>query len=216
MGLSVGAFLMMATSLGDPADSLSNGPSRKGSTFSVSTGRAASVTPSSSHHHNLSGNNSQGESAPDLNRTPERDHQPHSCSDQSQSHGHSHSHRSKHKSSHHHSLDRDGNNKTYSDVSLRQFYNTNPKPHSANCYKKQPHQTSRQSVPLKNVVKSRSNQSNSSLPKMEMNGSEEYLNGDRLSISSHCSNATADGHKRNAEKSNNLPRFSKPYNNYKH
>lgn len=158
-----------------------------------------SITPSSSNHHIVT--NSNADSLTDLNRSFERDgSQKHLNSTISSTHSShsSHSHRihqtqsdnqhprSKHKS-HHHSLDRDSNSKMYPDISSRQFYNTNPKPQS-NC---KHHQITRQSTSLKNVVKSRSNQSNSSISKIEdplgLNNSDDCLNGDRMSLSSHCS-----------------------------
>lgn len=163
------------------------------------SGRANSVTPSSSHQHNLNNVNHTGDSIHELNRAHESDRHsnPPNCP-------YNLSGSQKSKSSHHHSLDRDGNNKMYPDMALRHFYNTNPKPHNANCQQ------------LKNVVKSRSNQSNSSMSKYDghatssINGSDECLNGDQLSISSHCSSSTAtvaDMHA--AAKSRSASRLSK-------
>lgn len=183
---------------GEYSDSLSNGPSRKGSTFSVAmpSGRANSITPSSSQQHNLNNVNAD-DSIHELNRTHESDR----TSIPSNYPYHT---GQKPKSSHlhHHSLDRDGNNKMYPDISMR-HYNTNPKPHNANCQQ------------LKNVVKSRSNQSNSSMSKYDghatasINGSDECLNGDRLSISSHCSSSTATVADLHAAKSRSASRLSK-------
>lgn len=162
------------------------------------SGRANSVTPSSSHQHNLNNANT-GDSIHELNRAHESDRSsiPPNCP-----HNYSVG-QTKPKSSHHHSLDRDGNNRMYPDISMRHFYNTNPKPHNANCQQ------------LKNVVKSRSNQSNSSMTKYDghaatsINGSDECLNGDRLSISSHCSSSTATVADLHAAKSRSASRLSK-------
>lgn len=96
--------------------------------------------------------------------------------------------------SHHHSLDRESNNKCYREMSTRQFYNTNPKPqgHSKQQKKIQQinNQSSRQSMPMKTVAKSQSNLSNNIISKsdanMAMNSSDECLNTDRMSIHSQC------------------------------
>lgn len=166
--------------------------------MSMPSGRASSVTPSSSHQHNLNNVNNTGDSIHELNRAhePDRSSIPPNCP-------YNYSAGQKPKSSHHHSLDRDGNNKMYPEISMRHFYNTNPKPHNANCQQ------------LKNVVKSRSNQSNASMSKYDghatasINGSDECLNGDRLSISSHCSSSTATVADLHAAKSRSASRLSK-------
>lgn len=101
--------------------------------------------------------------------------------------------------SHHHSLDRESNNKMCRDIGTRQFYNTNPKPHGHSNKQKTPklpqdgnNQLSRQSMPM-NTNKSQTNLiSNTIISKsdanMTINSSDECLNIDRMSIHSQCNN----------------------------
>lgn len=183
----------------DEQDVISNGPiSRKGSTMRIN-----SMTPSSSSQHIMNGCN--GDNNSEHNRTLERDGRNSSISSSHSPHR-THTSNSSYNTitenqinkSHHHSLDRESNNKTYREMGSRQFYNTNPKPQAhakqqqqQQKQQKSQQQSSRQSMPMKCVAaKSHSNLGNSIISKsdanMATNSSDEGLNIDRMSIHSQC------------------------------
>lgn len=170
-------------------ESTSNAPSRKGS-----TARVNSITPSSSNHHIV-------ECA---DQTLERDGRKSSVSSSHSPHRNhngvenaNHTNQQSNNKSHHHSLDRDGNNKSCRDMP-RHFYNTNPKPHGHSKHQKQQklhsteatnNQLARQSMHM-GPNKSQTNLiSNTTISKSDanvtLNSSDECLSGDRFSMHSH-------------------------------
>lgn len=163
--------------------------------------RINSMTPSSSNQHIVGMMNGCNGDSSDHNRTLERDgrnssisstHSPHRT--HTSNSAYISTSEAQNNKSHHHSLDRESNNKGFREMSSCQFYNTNPKPqaHSKQQKKLQQanNQSSRQSMPMKTVVKSQSNLSNNIISKsdanMAMNSSDECLNTDRMSIHSQC------------------------------
>lgn len=163
--------------------------------------RINSMTPSSSSQHLVGCN---GDSTSEHNRTLERDGRNSSISSSHSPHrtltsnvSYNNACENQNNQSHHHSLDRESNNKTYREMGTRQFYNTNPKPQANSKQQKQPkiqqqsnNLASRQSMPMQKIVKSQSNLSNSTISKsdanMAINSSDECLNLDRMSIHSQC------------------------------
>lgn len=99
--------------------------------------------------------------------------------------------------SHHHSLDRESNNKIYRENSMgTRFYNTNPKPQAHIKQKMQQsnnNQLARQSMPMKNIAKSQSNLSNTTIisksdANMAMNSSDDECPSNDMSVRSQCNN----------------------------
>lgn len=166
--------------------------------------RINSMTPSSSSQHIVGMmNGCNGDSTSDHNRTLERDGRNSSISTSHSPHRthtstitYNNTSENQNNKSHHHSLDRESNNKTYREMGTRQFYNTNPKPQGHSKQQKQQklqqsnNLCGRQSMPMKNVAKSQSNLSNNIISKsdanMAINSSDECLNIDRMSIHSQC------------------------------
>lgn len=171
--------------------------------------RINSMTPSSSSQHIVGMmNGCNGDNASDHNRTLERDgrnssistsHSPHRThtSNITSNITYNNTSENQNNKSHHHSLDRESNNKTYREMGTRQFYNTNPKPQGQSKQQKQQklqqsnNLCARQSMPLKTVAKSQSNLSNTTIisksdANMAINSSDECLNIDRMSIHSQC------------------------------
>lgn len=189
----------------EQCDSSSNGPSRKGSTMRIN-----SMTPSSSSHHIGLMNGCNGDNHSEHNHTLERNdgrnssfssshspHRPHTTNVSYNNTSTTTICENQNANSHHHSLDRESNNRCYREIGQRQFYNTNPKPQAHSKQQKQPQKfqhsnnlASRQSMPMKTVAKSQSNLSNTIISKsdanMAMNSSDECLNFDRMSIHSQC------------------------------
>lgn len=171
--------------------------------------RINSMTPSSSNQHiveMINGCNGDNNSNADHNRTLECDGRNSSISSSRSPHR-THTSNSSYNyvcenpnnKSHHHSLDRESNNKCYREIGTRQFYNTNPKPREHSKQQKQQqkiqqsnNQSTRQSMPMKMATKSQSNLSNTTISKsdanMEINSSDECVNLDRMSIHSQCNN----------------------------
>lgn len=169
------------------------------------------MTPSSSNQHIVGlMNGCNGDNVSDHNRTLERDgrqssisssHSPHRTHTSNSSYTNTSEHQNN--KSHHHSLDRESNNKCYREIGTRQFYNTNPKPQGHSKQQKQQQKLqqqsnnqsmARQSMPMKNVAKSQSNLSNTTLisksdANMAINSSDECLNMDRMSVHSQCNNS---------------------------
>lgn len=114
-----------------------------------------------------------------------RHHHSHS---HNQQHPQQHSHQ-RHQKSHHSSLDRDNNGKTANESNSRQFYNTNPMPHS--------HIHKQHSNPSRSVTKSRSSQSNTSISMLDgypdINNSEEFLNFSASAMSNHRCSGSING-----------------------
>lgn len=167
--------------------------------------RINSMTPSSSNQHIVGMmNGCNGDNISEHNRTMiEHDgrnssisssHSPHRTHTSNSSYNNTSENQNN--KSHHHSLDRESNNKSFREMGTRQFYNTNPKPQGNSKQQKQQkiqqinNQTARQSMPMKNVAKSQSNLSNNIISKsdanMAINSSDECLNIDRMSIHSQC------------------------------
>lgn len=178
--------------------------------------RINSMTPSSSSHHIGMLNGCNGDNNSEHNHTLERNdgrnssisssHSPHRTLTTNSSYNNGIICENQNTKSHHHSLDRESNNKCYREIGQRQFYNTNPKPQAYSKQQKQQqlqqqeqrqqqqkfHQSnnlaSRQSMPMKTVAKS--NLSNTTISKsdanMAINSSDECLNFDRMSIHSQC------------------------------
>lgn len=103
--------------------------------------------------------------------------------------------------SHHHSLDRESNNKMHRDNNMAtRFYNTNPKPHAHTKQKQTQkiqhsnnNQLARQSMPMKNITKSQSNLSNTTIisksdANMAINSSDDECQSNDRSIQSQCNN----------------------------
>lgn len=187
-------------------ETTSNGPSRKGS-----MARVNSITPSSSSQqivdcgdHTLERDGRK--SSVSSNHSPSH-HRHHNGSTDTVVNQISQSINSN--KSHHHSLDRDGNNKGYRDMP-RHFYNTNPKPYGNSKHQKQQklhsietttnNHLARQSMHV-GANKSQTNlTTNTTISKSDanvtLNSSDECLNGgniggggggggDRLSMHSH-------------------------------